>query len=160
MGCGASAADKPVDPALTDPKTEKTDDEANAKKKAEAEAAAAARKKEEDEAAALKKQEDEAASKKAEEEAARRKQQDSAEAAKRAEAEAKEAEARKLIEDAQKVKDDAAAKIQSRYRGHTERRLPRAERRWVVLGPPGSGKADQCARLSEKFGVRFGCMAV
>jgi len=152
MGCGASAADKPVDPALTDPKPEKTDDEANAKKKAEAEAAAAARKKEEDEAA-LKKQEDEAASKRAEEEAAKRKQQDSAEAAKRAEAEAKEAEARKLIEDAQKVKDDAAAKIQSRYRGHTERRLPRVERRWVVLGPPGSGKAVQCARLSEKFGV-------
>jgi len=50
-------------------------------------------------------------------------------------------------------KDEAATLIQAKFRGHTERKVARKGRKFIICGPPAAGKGTQCARLMERYGV-------
>ena len=49
----------------------------------------------------------------------------------------------------------AATVIQAQFRGHHERKVPRADRKFAVLGVTGSGKAGQCKRLAAQLGTEL-----
>jgi len=50
-------------------------------------------------------------------------------------------------------KSKAAEVIQARYRGHKERRVPREGRKFIIAGPPASGKGTQSRRIMKEYGV-------
>lgn len=47
----------------------------------------------------------------------------------------------------------SATVIQAKFRGHKERKVPRASRHFIIAGPPAAGKGTQCTRLVERYGV-------
>jgi len=50
-------------------------------------------------------------------------------------------------------KDLAAQSIQAQYRGHKERKVPRASRQYILIGPPASGKGTQARMIMKTYGV-------
>jgi len=48
--------------------------------------------------------------------------------------------------------EEAATLIQAKFRGHQERKVPRAARHFIIAGP-AAGKGAQCDRLVAQYGV-------